>query len=145
MQHIAALNRAADRSPAWVFGLVGAILLWGANWPVMKAGLAHVTPLWFSAMRFAAGAACRAVCILHLRHGRPAASAIALASWQMLLATLTGGRGFDVVFDTVGSANLDGSFEAAALGGRVSATAARSTHDLSPCTARRCRSTSSSC
>ncbi|MDW9670250.1 zinc-binding dehydrogenase [Sinorhizobium meliloti] len=45
---------------------------------------------------------------------------------------LTAGRGFDVVFDTVGGVNLDKSFEAAALGGRVTATAARSTHDLSP-------------
>jgi NADPH2:quinone reductase len=45
---------------------------------------------------------------------------------------LTAGRGFDVVFDTVGGANLDKSFEAAALTGRVAATAARSTHDLSP-------------
>lgn len=31
-------------------------------------------------------AACWAVCILHLRHGRPTASAMALAPWQMLLA-----------------------------------------------------------
>jgi NADPH2:quinone reductase len=48
------------------------------------------------------------------------------------VARLTNGRGFDVVFDTVGGANLDKSFAAAALGGRVSATAARSTNDLSP-------------
>lgn len=45
---------------------------------------------------------------------------------------LTAGGGFDVVFDTVGGANLDKSFEAAALTGRVAATAARSSHDLSP-------------
>lgn len=45
---------------------------------------------------------------------------------------LTGGRGFDVVVDTVGGENLDRSFQAAAAGGRVAATAARSTHDLSP-------------
>ncbi|MFE1597645.1 DMT family transporter [Methylobacterium sp. ID0610] len=38
--------------------LGGAILLWGANWPVMKLGLSHVSPLWFSALRFATGAAC---------------------------------------------------------------------------------------
>jgi drug/metabolite transporter (DMT)-like permease len=38
--------------------LGGAILLWGANWPVMKLGLGHVSPLWFSAARFATGAAC---------------------------------------------------------------------------------------
>ncbi len=45
---------------------------------------------------------------------------------------LTGGRGFDAVIDTVGGANLDRSFAAAALNGRIAATAARSTHDLSP-------------
>ncbi|WP_207459669.1 zinc-dependent alcohol dehydrogenase family protein [Azospirillum sp. SYSU D00513] len=45
---------------------------------------------------------------------------------------LTGGRGFEVVIDTVGGANLDKSFQAAALNGRVAATAARSTHDLGP-------------
>ncbi|WP_137933560.1 zinc-dependent alcohol dehydrogenase family protein [Mesorhizobium comanense] len=45
---------------------------------------------------------------------------------------LTAGRGFDVVIDTVGGANLDRSFQAAAIGGRIAATAARSTHDLSP-------------
>lgn len=45
---------------------------------------------------------------------------------------LTAGRGFDVVVDTVGGGNLDRSFQAAAPGGRIAATAARSTHDLSP-------------
>ncbi|MCK2004481.1 zinc-dependent alcohol dehydrogenase family protein [[Brevibacterium] frigoritolerans] len=44
----------------------------------------------------------------------------------------TDGKGFDVVFDTVGGENLDRSFEAAALHGTVAAIAARSTHDLSP-------------
>lgn len=38
--------------------LVVAIVVWGANWPVMKAGLDHVAPLWFSSLRFAAGAIC---------------------------------------------------------------------------------------
>lgn len=45
---------------------------------------------------------------------------------------LTDGRGFDVVIDTVGGQNLDRSLEAAAIHGRIVATAARSTHDLSP-------------
>ncbi|WP_341300879.1 zinc-dependent alcohol dehydrogenase family protein [Lysinibacillus sp. FSL H8-0500] len=44
----------------------------------------------------------------------------------------TAGKGFDVVFDTVGGENLDRSFEAAAVHGTVAAIAARSTHDLSP-------------
>ncbi|MDF2622175.1 MAG: Alcohol dehydrogenase zinc-binding domain protein [Xanthobacteraceae bacterium] len=45
---------------------------------------------------------------------------------------LTGGRGFDVVVDTVGGANLDKSFEAAGFYGRVVGTAGRSTNNLSP-------------
>ncbi|MGG1400331.1 zinc-dependent alcohol dehydrogenase family protein [Bacillus salipaludis] len=44
----------------------------------------------------------------------------------------TNGKGFDIVFDTVGGENLDRSFEAAAVHGTVLAIAARSTHDLSP-------------
>ncbi len=42
----------------------------------------------------------------------------------------TGGTGFDVVFDTVGGANLAASFQAARAGGRVVCIAARGTHDL---------------
>nr|WP_026227643.1 zinc-dependent alcohol dehydrogenase family protein [Hoeflea sp. 108] len=51
---------------------------------------------------------------------------------QEYVDRLTGGHGFDVVVDTVGGANLDHSLQAAAPQGRVVATAARSTHDLSP-------------
>lgn len=45
---------------------------------------------------------------------------------------LTGGAGFPLVFDTVGGGNLDASFEAAAVSGRVCSINTRSTHDLSP-------------
>ncbi|QTF10567.1 EamA family transporter [Brenneria izadpanahii] len=38
--------------------LLLAIVVWGANWPVMKLGLEHITPLWFSALRFALGGLC---------------------------------------------------------------------------------------
>ncbi|MEJ7762699.1 MAG: zinc-dependent alcohol dehydrogenase family protein [Thermomicrobiales bacterium] len=48
------------------------------------------------------------------------------------VAEHTGGRGFDVVFDTVGGDNLARSFEAIALNGTVVCTAARTTADLSP-------------
>ncbi|WP_084440438.1 DMT family transporter [Acetobacter nitrogenifigens] len=41
-----------------ILALIAAILIWGANWPVMKAGLNHVSPLWFSALRFSTGALC---------------------------------------------------------------------------------------
>jgi NADPH:quinone reductase len=44
---------------------------------------------------------------------------------------LTQGKGFDVIFDTVGGPNLDRSLSAAKIRGCVVTTAARSTHDLS--------------
>lgn len=44
----------------------------------------------------------------------------------------TDGKGFEVVFDTVGGENLDRSFEAAAPHGTVLTIVSRSTHDLSP-------------
>lgn len=54
-------------------------------------------------------------------------------SVEAYLKRLTPHQGFDVVFDTVGGANLDKSFLAAAsMKGIVVTTAARSTHDLSP-------------
>jgi len=48
----------AASSKMGIVALVVAIVIWGANWPVMKAGLDHVTPLWFSSLRFASGALC---------------------------------------------------------------------------------------
>ena len=42
----------------------------------------------------------------------------------------TGGEGYDVVFDTVGTTRLDDSFQAAKIGGTVVSIATRSTHDL---------------
>jgi len=44
---------------------------------------------------------------------------------------IAGGRGFDVVFDTAGGANLPKSFEAARPGGDIVTIAARATVDLS--------------
>lgn len=47
---------AASRGTAYL--LLGAvILLWGANWPVMKVGLTYIPPFWFAAVRMAMGAA----------------------------------------------------------------------------------------
>ncbi len=43
----------------------------------------------------------------------------------------TGGRGFDVVFDSVGGANMANSFEAATLNGQVASTVALCELDLS--------------
>ena len=50
---------------------------------------------------------------------------------ESYVARLTANNGFDVVFDTVGGATLDASFQAAALSGVVASTNTRSTHDLS--------------
>lgn len=36
--------------------LAGAVVIWGGNWPVMKLGLTHVSPLWFAAARFGSAA-----------------------------------------------------------------------------------------
>ena len=47
------------------------------------------------------------------------------------VAEYTGGKGFDLVFDTVGGANLEKSFEAVKPLGTVVAIATRETHDLS--------------
>lgn len=51
---------------------------------------------------------------------------------ESYVGRLTGTLGFDIVFDTVGGANLDKSLQAAKINGSVVTTAARSTHDLSP-------------
>jgi hypothetical protein len=48
----------AWKSHAGLLTLLAAIAIWGCNWPVMKAGLNHVTPIWFSALRFATGGLC---------------------------------------------------------------------------------------
>jgi NADPH2:quinone reductase len=44
----------------------------------------------------------------------------------------TDGKGYDVVFDTVGGKCLDDSFQATRIGGTVVSIASRSTHDLTP-------------
>lgn len=46
------------------------------------------------------------------------------------VARCTDGRGFDVVFDTVGGDNVDTSIQAAALNGQVVSIAAREEHNL---------------
>jgi NADPH:quinone reductase len=51
---------------------------------------------------------------------------------QEYVNTYTNGQGFSFIFDTVGGENLDRSFQAASLHGKVVSIAARSTHDLTP-------------
>ena len=48
------------------------------------------------------------------------------------VAKHTGGAGFDVVFDSVGGANITKSFEAAALNGQVATTVSMLELDLTP-------------
>ncbi|WP_146537102.1 zinc-dependent alcohol dehydrogenase family protein [Rubripirellula reticaptiva] len=51
---------------------------------------------------------------------------------EQYVAKHTGGAGFDVVFDSVGGANLTNSFEAAALNGQVATTVSMCELDLTP-------------
>jgi len=53
--HAASLDQASVKS---ILLLIVAIVIWGANWPVMKSGLSHITPIWLSASRFSLGALC---------------------------------------------------------------------------------------
>ncbi|GFK92277.1 2-haloacrylate reductase [Fundidesulfovibrio magnetotacticus] len=53
-------------------------------------------------------------------------------SVEACVERLTGGQGFDAVFDTVGGKTLDDSLRAARAGGTVVSINTRSTHDLSP-------------
>jgi len=53
-------------------------------------------------------------------------------SVEQYVQRLTNGKGFDVVFDTIGGPNLDRSLAAAKIDGVVVTTVARSTHDLTP-------------
>jgi drug/metabolite transporter (DMT)-like permease len=39
----------------WLLSVV--VVLWGANWPIMKIGLESISPLWFGGLRMASGAA----------------------------------------------------------------------------------------
>lgn len=48
-------NAAISRRSAWLL-LILVIVLWGANWPVMKFGLAYIPPLSFATLRMLMGA-----------------------------------------------------------------------------------------
>jgi len=54
-------------SSAW-FLLVLVVIIWGANWPIMKIGLRSIDPLWFAAARL--GIALIAISLLLLFMGR---------------------------------------------------------------------------
>lgn len=48
-----------------VYLTLGAVVvLWGVNWPIMKVGLEHITPLWFAAARVGLGVICLAALLL---------------------------------------------------------------------------------
>ena len=53
-------------------------------------------------------------------------------SVEQYVAKHTGGAGFDLVFDSVGGANMSNSFEAAALNGQIASTVSMCELDLTP-------------
>jgi drug/metabolite transporter (DMT)-like permease len=46
----------AERQPYLLLAAV--IILWGANWPIMKVGLEYIPPIWFASTRLLLGSAC---------------------------------------------------------------------------------------
>ncbi len=52
----AAADGVVSRRTAWLL-LASVIVLWGANWPVMKVGLTYLPPISFAAVRLVLGAA----------------------------------------------------------------------------------------
>lgn len=85
----------AARQVWGVILLALAIIVLGGNWPVMKTGLNYVTPLWFSALRFASGCAClfalqliTGKCRLPTKRDLPLLASVGLV--QMMLFTALG-------------------------------------------------------
>jgi len=71
------------------------ILLWGANWPIMKIGLEYIPPVWFTAIRLLFGAAClfvllavRGKLILPVRHDLPALLSMGFVQFGLGLALI---------------------------------------------------------
>ncbi len=55
------------------------------------------------------------------------------------VAQFTGGRGFDIVYDTVGGAQIDAAFESVAQRGHVTSALGREAHNLAPLALRAAR------
>ncbi len=55
MSSVVSSSAIISRPLAWGL-LVVVIVIWGANWPVMKYGLDYISPLWFAATRMLLGA-----------------------------------------------------------------------------------------
>jgi drug/metabolite transporter (DMT)-like permease len=62
--------------------LIGAVATWGGNWPVMKMGLAHMSPLWFAACRFGSAALISVLVLGGLRRLRLPSS----AEWPLVIS-----------------------------------------------------------
>ena len=51
--------RMSNKRELTAYLLLGAVvLLWGVNWPIMKVGLAYISPMWFAMARVFMGGAC---------------------------------------------------------------------------------------
>ncbi|QNK70928.1 DMT family transporter [Variovorax sp. PAMC26660] len=65
-RHSTALASKSPRGAFWLLGLVA--IVWGINWPIGKAMLVHVPPVWTVALRTAVGAlAVLVLCVLTRR------------------------------------------------------------------------------
>ena len=57
-------------NPKAVVLLALLVVIWGANWPIMKIGLGHIQPLWFASFRLALGVVSMAAILLPQRRLR---------------------------------------------------------------------------
>src|SRR5262245_48437350 len=97
------------------YGLLAlVVLVWGANWPTMKMGLHHITPLWFAAARFWMGSLCLFALLavqgrlaLPTRRDLPVLLSVGLTQMALFqptvnfgLSHVTAGRGAVLVYTT---------------------------------------------
>jgi drug/metabolite transporter (DMT)-like permease len=108
-------SRSAPLTHGQAYALLALVVfVWGANWPTMKMGLHHITPLWFAAARFWMGSLCLFALLavqgrlaLPSRRDLPVLLSVGLTQMALFqptvnfgLSHVTAGRGAVLVYTT---------------------------------------------
>jgi drug/metabolite transporter (DMT)-like permease len=108
-------SRSAPLTHGQAYALLALVVfVWGANWPTMKMGLHHITPLWFAAARFWMGSLCLFALLavqgrvaLPSRRDLPVLLSVGLTQMALFqptvnfgLSHVTSGRGAVLVYTT---------------------------------------------